>query len=392
MSDPVLSIVGGTPLTPESIARLSALGPVRVMVDAPAVAPVDVGDIAEVAVGPAPRVGDLVLCARFGRYELGRLVRARNSRVGVALGPQSERVELDAKALIGVVAALEQGDILLDLSRGRWRHAGRLAAKLPSRLTPLLSALAWLERLRRPFFPPLWLGSTERLLDQLATAYDVETDVIARDEALLPEEEALVQRYLKPGLRLLDVGCGAGREAIGFARLGLEVVAIDIAPAMVARARDVARGAGLAIEFAVGEPLTWPATGKPFDAIYFSPGIYSHIPGRARRVQALTRLRGLLAPNGLIALEPVLDEPRRLLSRVRAVDAIRKVGRRLGLERLAEPGDHLYRSHGLVRAPMSYRYVHRFRDLVEVEAELAEAGLAVAGRIDEACWIVRPRA
>jgi SAM-dependent methyltransferase len=161
---------------------------------------------------------------------------------------------------------------------------------------------------------------------------------------------------------------------------------------MVARARDVARGAGLAIEFAVGEPLTWPAPETPFDAIYFSPGIYSHIPGRTRRVQTLARLRGLLAPNGLIVLEPVLDEPRRLLSRVRAVDTLRKVGRRLGLKRLAEPGDHLYRSHGLVRAPMSYRYVHRFRDLAEVEAELGDAGLVVSGRIEEACWIVRPRA
>lgn len=391
MSDPPLSIVGGEPLTPESVARQSARGLVRLMVDAPAVAPVDVNDIAEVAIGVAPRVGDIVLCARGGRYELGRLVRSRSSRVAVTVGPRSELVALPADAIVGVATALEQGDILLDLWQGRWRTAARLVVKLPPRLDRLLSALAWLERLRRPFFPPLFMGSEESLLAQLAAAYDVEADVIARDSPLLPEEETLLRRYLKPGHRLLDVGCGAGREAIAFARSGLDIVGIDIAAAMIARARDSARAAGLAIEFTVGEPLTWPVTGAPFDAVYFSPGIYSHIPGRARRVRTLARLRTLLAPGGLIVLEPVLDQPRPLLSRTRAVDTVRSLGRRVGLKRLGEPGDHLYRSHGLVRAPISHRFVHRFRDHAEAEAELADAGLVVSDRLEEACWIVRPR-
>ena len=339
----------------------------------------------------APRVGDIVLCAHGDRYELGRLLRSRDSRVAVTVGPRSELVALPGDAIVGVATALEQGDILLDLWHGRWRTAGRLAAKLPRRLHRLLSALAWLERLRRPFFPPLFMGPEESLLAQLAAAYDVEADVIARDSTLLPEEETLVRRYLRPGQRLLDVGCGAGREAIAFARAGLEIVGIDIAASMIARARDSARAAGLEIEFAVGEPLTWPATGAPFDAIYFSPGIYSHIPGRARRVRTMARLRTLLAPGGLIVVEPVLAQPLRLLSRARAVDTVRSLGRRIGLRRLGEPGDHLYRSHGLVRAPISHRFVHRFRDHAEAEAELADAGLVVSDRIEDACWIVRPR-
>jgi SAM-dependent methyltransferase len=391
VSEPSLSIVGGQPLTPDAIARLSARGMVRLMVDHPALAPLDVGDIVEVVLGVAPRIGDIVLCSSAGRYELGRLARSRDSRVALAIGPRGDAVWLPADAIAGVATALEQGDILLDLWHGRWRTANRLAAKLPPRLHRFLSLLAWLERLRRPFFPPLFMGSDERLLAQLATAYDVEADVVARESSLLPEEETLLARYLRPGRRLLDVGCGAGREAIGFARAGIDVVGIDIAPAMVARARETAREAGLAVEFAVGEPLSWPAAGAPFDAIYFSPGIYSHIPGRARRVQTLARLRTLLAPDGLIVVEPVLAQPLPLLSRARVVDLVRRVGRRLGVRRLGEPGDHLYRSHGLVRAPISHRFVHRFRDYAEAEAELADAGLVVADRIEDACWVVRRR-
>jgi 2-polyprenyl-3-methyl-5-hydroxy-6-metoxy-1,4-benzoquinol methylase len=391
VSEPSLSIVGGQPLTPDAIARLSAHGVVRLMIDRPALAPLDVGDIVEVVLGAAPRVGHIVLCSYAGRYELGRLVGRRDTRLALVIGPRNERASLPADAIAGVATALEQGDILLDLRHGRWHIANRIAAKLPRRLVGLLSLLAWLERLRRPFFPPLCMGSDERLLAQLAAAYDVEADVVARESALLPEEETLLRRYLAPGRRLLDVGCGAGREAIGFARAGVEVVGIDIAPAMVTRARETARKAGLAIEFEVGEPLTWPASGALFHVIYFSPGIYSHIPGRARRVQTLAHLRTLLAPGGLIVVEPVLAPPRLVLSRARVVDIVRSVGRRLGVKRLGEPGDQLYRGHGLVRAPISHRFVHRFRDHAEAEAELADAGLVVSDRIDHAYWVVRPR-
>jgi len=188
------------------------------------------------------------------------------------------------------------------------------------------------------------------------------------------------------------VGCGAGREAIGFARAGLSVVGIDVAPAMIAVARERARQSGLAIEFAVAEPLTWPAGDRRFDAIYFSPGIYSHVPGRDRRVRTLARLRDLLAPGGMIVVGPVLAPPLRMLARARLVDALRRVGRGAGLKRLAEPGDHFYRGHALDRAPTAYRYIHRFGTLDEAEAEMAEAGLVVAERLDVTCWIMRPRA
>jgi SAM-dependent methyltransferase len=389
--DPSLSLVGGEPLTPELAARLPANGTLRLMVDRPAVRPVDIGDVVEIARGAPVKAGDIVVCIRDGACELARLVRAADSRVDVVMGQWGERVTLAPAAILGVATALEQGDLLFDLSRGRWRAAGKLATMLPPPFGRLLTALAWLERLRRPFFPPLFMGGEERLLAQIAIAYDAETEVIARQTDLLPEEKALLTRHLAPGRRLLDVGCGAGREAIGFVRAGLEVVAIDVAPAMIDVARERARAAGLAIEFSVAEPLTWTASGPAFDAIYFSPGIYSHIPGRARRVRTLARLRDLLAPGGLIVVGPVLAPSPRLFSRSRFVDAVRRIGRGCGLRHLAEPGDHYYRGHALGRAPLSYRYLHRFRDHAEAEAELADAGLVVTDRLDETWWIARPR-
>jgi ubiquinone/menaquinone biosynthesis C-methylase UbiE len=389
LDDTPLSLVGGEPLTPELSSRLPANAVIRLMVDRPAIRPVDVGDVVEIARDRPGRRGDLVMCVRDGACELARVVRARDSRIHVEIGRRGERVTLAADAVVGVATALEQGDLLLDLSRGRWRAAGRLAAMAPVRLGRLLTLLAWLERLRRPLFPPLFLGGEERLIAQVAAAYDAEADAIARETALLPEEERLVARHLVPGQRLLDVGCGAGREAIGFARAGLAVVGIDVAPTLIARARERARDAGLTIEFAVGDPLTCPLGHARFDAIYFSPGLYSHIPSRARRVRTLARLRERLAPGGLIVVGPVLAPSRRWLSRARVVDALRRSGRRLGLRRLAEPGDHYSRGHAVERAPAPYRYLHRFRDDAEAEGELADAGLVVTDRLDETWWIAR---
>ena len=392
MDDLSLTFVGGGALTPESARRLAPGVMTRLMVDRPAIRPVDVGDVVEVVPGARARPGDVVLCVDRDRCELGRLIRPDGATAEIEIGPDGARCRIAAGAVLGIATALEQGDLLFDLSRGRWRAAGRLAAALPSGLGGVLVALAWLERLRRPFFPPLFMGSEEQMLARLTTAYDAEAEVIGRETDLLPEEHVLLERYLAPGRRLLDVGCGAGREAIGFARAGIEVVGIDVAPAMIALARERAGRAGLAIEFAVAEPLTLPANTRPFHAIYFSPGIYSHIPGKERRVRTMARLRDLLAPGGLIVVGPVLAPPLRALSRVRLVDALRRVGRLAGLRRLAEPGDHFYRGHALDRASIAYRYIHRFRTSADAEAELAEAGLVVSDRLDVTWWIVRRRA
>src|SRR5262245_58409176 len=43
---------------------------------------------------------------------------------------------------------------------------------------------------------------------------------------------------LKPGMRLLDVGCGPGRHAYALAERGIEVVGVDISQRFVDLAND----------------------------------------------------------------------------------------------------------------------------------------------------------
>jgi ubiquinone/menaquinone biosynthesis C-methylase UbiE len=78
------------------------------------------------------------------------------------------------------------------------------------------------------------------------------------------------QAGIRPGMRVLDLGCGAGDVSFVAADLvgpGGSVVGVDRSPGALARARLRARQRGLAqVRFVEGD-LQDPAPGGPFDAI-----------------------------------------------------------------------------------------------------------------------------
>jgi SAM-dependent methyltransferase len=67
--------------------------------------------------------------------------------------------------------------------------------------------------------------------------------------------EALVATLgLRPGMRVMDLGCGDGTTALPAARLGADVLGVDIAENLVRAGNDRARAAGLAnIRFVEGD-------------------------------------------------------------------------------------------------------------------------------------------
>lgn len=58
---------------------------------------------------------------------------------------------------------------------------------------------------------------------------------------------------LRPGMRVLDVGCGTGNQSIPAARTGAIVTGIDIAPNLLAQARQRAASEYLTIYFELGD-------------------------------------------------------------------------------------------------------------------------------------------
>ncbi|MGY1750725.1 class I SAM-dependent methyltransferase [Modestobacter sp. SYSU DS0511] len=102
---------------------------------------------------------------------------------------------------------------------------------------------------------------------------------------------------LRPGMRLLDVGCGWGSMAIHAAgRYGVDVVGITLSEEQARLARKRAADAGLTdrIDIRVQDYRT--VTDGPFDAIS-SIGMAEHV-GRDQMPAYVAQLRGLLRPGG----------------------------------------------------------------------------------------------
>jgi len=109
---------------------------------------------------------------------------------------------------------------------------------------------------------------------------------------------AVVARLaLAPGTRMLDVGCGPGSLAIGFAPFIKQCTAIDVEPDMLRVARELAASAGFAIQFLL----------QPIETASFANASFDFVTiGRAlhwlSREATLAVFERIVAPNGCIAV------------------------------------------------------------------------------------------
>jgi ubiquinone/menaquinone biosynthesis C-methylase UbiE len=125
---------------------------------------------------------------------------------------------------------------------------------------------------------------------------------------------------LAPGMRVLDVGCGAGAVSIPAARAvgpGGRVTGIDLAGPMLTRARQAALAEGLTNVVFLNVDASEPSfRAASFDAVVASFVVYLLAdPGAT-----LARWRDLLRPNGLLAFTWVIAEDSRLEPVYAAVD------------------------------------------------------------------------
>lgn len=102
---------------------------------------------------------------------------------------------------------------------------------------------------------------------------------------------------LAPGDRVLDLGTGTGMLAVGFARLGMAVTALDPEPEMLACAAERARDAGVAIALRQASSADLTPDMEPFRLV--TMGRSFHWMDRAATLAMLDRI---VAPQGGVAL------------------------------------------------------------------------------------------
>ena len=104
-----------------------------------------------------------------------------------------------------------------------------------------------------------------------------------------------VSRLLPPGARVLELGCGEGRDSVFFASRGFRVTGLDVSRAGLRKAAQLARARGVRIRWVQGDMWRVAVRG-PFDCVY-SCGSIHYVPRRARR-RLLARLQTLTRPAG----------------------------------------------------------------------------------------------
>ena len=106
----------------------------------------------------------------------------------------------------------------------------------------------------------------------------------------------LFQKYVR-GTRALDFGCGAGRSSRFLERHGFTTTGVDISAAMLERARQLAPQG----DYRLVTPDTLGDLTERFDLI-LAAFTFDNIPTHDDKTQALSALRGLLAPAGCMIL------------------------------------------------------------------------------------------
>jgi len=104
-----------------------------------------------------------------------------------------------------------------------------------------------------------------------------------------------VSGLVQAGGRVLELGCGEGRDSVFFATRGLDVTAIDVSAAGLDKAERLAEVAGVRVHWIVGDAAHCAVDGA-FDLVY-SCGAIHYVP-RRRRACVLARLKALTSPGG----------------------------------------------------------------------------------------------
>lgn len=116
---------------------------------------------------------------------------------------------------------------------------------------------------------------------------------------LHPWEADVVDRYFPLAGRVLDLGCGPGREALALARRGYDVVGADLAEAVLVRARVNAAAAGVNVTWVLVDGVHVPP--GPYAAITLWAQVLGNIEQRADQLALLTNCREALAPGGVLS-------------------------------------------------------------------------------------------
>lgn len=165
------------------------------------------------------------------------------------------------------------------------------------------------------------------LLPRLAWVLDTSVDVLVAYQAMskaeqeknmsergnykgvIPNDLCYEIMRIKPPTkpyRVLEIGCGEGRDAIFFAQNGYRVSAFDISDECLEKARSLAEQAQVEVDFFKADIHEFKPVSN-YDIIY-STGAFHYLPAM-RRSELISDLKKRTSVSGINAITVLVDKP-----------------------------------------------------------------------------------
>ena len=126
--------------------------------------------------------------------------------------------------------------------------------------------------------------------------------LLTAERTAMEADFLVAQLGLRPGARVLDVGCGFGRHSIELARRGYRLLGIDSSAAMIAAARKRAIEAGVSVEFKRISAVAF-STRNPFDVAICLFTTLGQISEQGDNSRLLEKMLHAIRPSGHFMVE-----------------------------------------------------------------------------------------
>ena len=125
-------------------------------------------------------------------------------------------------------------------------------------------------------------------------------------------EKVVIEKYFTSNMKILDLGCGAGRTSKILSDMGCRVIGVDISDNLI----DLAKQKYPNLDFRIGDATSLDFEDNYFDAVLFSFNGIDYVHPRKLRLQVLEEINRVLKNGGLFVYSShnALNIPRTKIS------------------------------------------------------------------------------